>query len=295
MKKKLWFMLCVVYALNICAQQSEKPIHYQIGSYNVYMLIESEGNGNTSILIDAPQAVIEKYIPDGTYPNAIHAVLIEKKGEVWLVDTGFGRNIFGQMATVGISADDVNHILLTHMHGDHIGGMLKDGHPAFAHADVTLSFKEQAYWGSKEEMMKVPDNKRGGFVAAQNVLSVYADRLKIQEPYVIGEAPAEGIHMLEAYGHTPGHVMFLLQDGKDKLLIWGDLTHAMAVQMPHPEISVTYDVDPDMARESRIKVLKYVSEHNLPIAGMHIASPGVGEIKADKHSGGYQFTAKPGK
>ncbi len=97
-----------------------------------------------------------------------------------------------------------------------------------------------------------------------------------------------GIYAIATYGHTPGHTSFLLESGKEKLLIWGDLAHAMAVQMPHPEISVTYDFDPRQAADIRKKMLEYVSKNNIPIAGMHIAYPAVGKI-SEKGSG-YTFT-----
>ena len=103
----------------------------------------------------------------------------------------------------------------------------------------------------------------------------------------VGSETGDGIQPLAAYGHTPGHAMFLIQDSGEQLLIWGDLAHAMAVQMAHPKISVTYDVDPDMARESRQKVLKYVAEEGIPIAGMHIPTPGTGKVEKDGK--GYVF------
>lgn len=293
MNKNLIFTLfCFLTAINIFGCQSDEPYAYRMGEYRIYVLTENQGKGNTGILIDAPQEVIEKYIPDGTYPNAVHAVLIVKNDEVWLVDTGFGKNIFEQMASVGVSPEKVNHVILTHMHGDHIGGMMRDGKPAFPNADVTVSEKEHNYWASEEEMQKMPENRRGNFLSAQNIFQEYGNKIKIQQPHIVGEKFGDGIHMLEAYGHTPGHVMFLVKDGDNEMLIWGDLTHALAVQMPHPEISVTYDFDPDMARESRLKVLKYVSDQKIPVAGMHIPFSGVGTVTKDKNSEGYIFTSK---
>jgi len=288
MGKSILFVFCFLAAMTISGQQIEPKVH-RVGKYKVYSLTESEGKGNKSILINAPEKVLEQCAPDGTFPNAIHAFLIEKQGEIWLIDTGFGRNIFNQMASVNITPEKVNHVLLTHMHGDHIGGMLRDEKPTFPNADVTVSRMEHGYWSSNEEMMKMPENRRGNFISAQNVFKEYGEKIRIQEPANTSGNFTDGIHMLEAYGHTPGHVMFLVKDGLDELLVWGDITHAMAIQMPHPEISVTYDVDPDRARESRIKVLKYVTDKNIPVAGMHIPFSGIGIIKKDKDLHGYIF------
>lgn len=294
MNKNILVIICLFATMNLFELKAEEPRSYQVGEYSVYVLTENEGQGNIKILIDAPKAVTDEYAPDGTFPNAVRAIVIKKQDEIWLVDTGFGRNIFTQMESIGISPENVDHVLLTHMHGDHIGGMLREDKPAFQNADVTVSENEQKYWGSEEKMMEIPENRRGNFLSAQNVFRQYGDKVKIQQPYDINSKFTDGIHMLEAYGHTPGHVMYLIQDGENKLLIWGDLTHALAIQMPHPEISVTYDIDPDMARNSRLKVLEYVAKNKIEIAGMHVPYSGVGEIGKSETSNGYIFSAIPG-
>jgi len=83
--------------------------------------------------------------------------------------------------------------------------------------------------------------------------------------------------------------MFLISDGSEKLFVWGDITHSLAIQMPHPEISMILDVDPDMARETRLKVLQYLAGKNIAVIGMHIAAPQPGKIVKDEASQGYRF------
>lgn len=289
MKNLILSVAAVLVMLPLAAR--EKPKAFPVGGYEVYLLVENSGNGSTDILIDAPKAVLEKYAPDGTFPNAVNAVLIRNGNEIWLVDTGFGRNIFGDMAALGIAPEDVNHILLTHMHGDHIGGMFRDGEPAFPNADVTVSRREYDYWSSAEEMNRQPENRRGGFIAAQKVFAEYGDRLLIVEPSLITDEFSDGITPVAAYGHTPGHIMFMIKDGREQLLIWGDLTHAMAIQMPHPEISVTYDVDPAMARANRMAVLRNIADKDIAVFGMHVRADGgyPGKVYQDGALGGYTF------
>ncbi len=108
--------------------------------------------------------------------------------------------------------------------------------------------------------------------------------------YTLDDVPTDrdGIFAIEAFGHTPGHTVFLVVSGGEKLLVWGDIAHAMAVQMPRPEISVRYDVDPDAARASRLKILEYAATNRIPVAGMHIPYPGVGTV--EKAAQGYKFT-----
>jgi len=291
MRKKLLMCAMTVTTITFCAAQEDGIVSggYKVGDYEVFVLTEGGGNANISLLIDAPADVTAKYAPNGTFPNATNAVLIKGKGKIWLVDTGHGRNIFGDMKKLGIDPQDVDHVLLTHMHGDHIGGLLLDGVPAFPNASVTVGDREVAYWTSEAEMNKLPVSKHGSFRNAQKVLTQYGPKIEQVQALALGGDYGDGIFPIEGYGHTPGHIMFLISDGNEKLLIWGDLTHALAIQMPHPEISVRYDVDPNMARETRLKVLEYLSGKDIAVIGMHVPALQPGKILKDETSGGYRF------
>jgi hypothetical protein len=105
-----------------------------------------------------------------------------------------------------------------------------------------------------------------------------------------GKPIAGGILPIAAYGHTPGHTMFMIESAGQKLLFWGDLTHAMQIQMPRPGVSVTYDSDPVEAARTRKDVLRFVAENDIPVAGMHVPFPGIGRVKEDGgNPGGYVF------
>ena len=257
-------------------EESPEPI--RVGAYEVYVLQETLGTGNTDILIDAPEEVLTQYAPDGTYPTATNAVLVRRGDRVWLIDTGFGRTIFDRMASLGIVPEDVDEVLLTHMHGDHIGGMLREGVKAFPNATVLLAEREFDHWSGI------------GNEAAMNIFSEYGDAVRKLSPVEIDAPVQDGITPIAAYGHTPGHTVFMLKDGDEQLLVWGDVAHAMAVQMPHPEISVRYDTDPAAARESRLKVLRHVAEAGIPVVGMHIPATMTGKVHAN--GDGYEFSVE---
>jgi glyoxylase-like metal-dependent hydrolase (beta-lactamase superfamily II) len=259
----------------LAAQTPERPEAIRVGSYEVYVLQENANPGKTNILIGAPPEALVQYAPGGTYPTAVNAVLIRKDDRVWLVDTGLGQTIFEKMAALGIEPADVNEVLLTHMHSDHIGGMLLRGIKAFPNATVGLSQREHDYWSSEQN------------AEAKQVLSEYDDMLNLLAPLEISDAMPNGITPITAYGHTPGHTMFMIRDGSHKLLIWGDLTHAMAIQMPYPEVSVRYDIDPDAARKSRLNVLRHVASAKIPVLGMHVPATLPGRVKAEGN--GYLF------
>jgi glyoxylase-like metal-dependent hydrolase (beta-lactamase superfamily II) len=106
---------------------------------------------------------------------------------------------------------------------------------------------------------------------------------------LLPEAP--GIRAAAAYGHTPGHTLFLIESEGEQLLLWGDLTIAMAVQMPLPKVATTYDRDPDASVASRLQVLRYAAERDVVVGGAHIPYPGMGRLAADPAiAGGFTFT-----
>jgi glyoxylase-like metal-dependent hydrolase (beta-lactamase superfamily II) len=232
----------------------------------------------------------------------------------------------------------VECVLLTHMHGDHIGGMLREGAKAFPNATVGLAQREFDHWSGigNEAAMKIfaayegslrmlapveadvlaapasvnappaADGAVDGAVSADGAVAVddiapvaaggTVDRTVSADGAVSADGIADGavsttedgITPVAAYGHTPGHTMFLVRDGGEQLLIWGDLTHAMAVQMPHPEISVRYDVDPVSARESRLRVLSRVASAGIPAVGMHIPATKAGRVTANGEGYGFR-------
>jgi beta-glucosidase len=257
--------------------QTPSVFTYKLGQYEVITLAEAEGMGNKNILIGATPEMLAKYAPDGNIPNGTNAYLIRSGGRNVLVDAGFGRKLFSNLDSLRVSPDKIDGVLLTHCHGDHIGGLLKDGKAAFPNAHLYLDQVEYDYWTKS-----APNDQ------TKAVFAAYEGRIhKFVSPKVGEKAKAivPGVSAIAAYGHTPGHVAFLVQSGRDRMLIWGDLTHAMAIQMPYPQVAVTYDVNPADAIKSRKEILEYVANNNIPIAGMHVKFPGMGKVKSDGQSG----------
>ena len=308
MKKITAFsIVMLLLAVNVALGQQDTPntYTYKVGEYEVILLSEGQQNSRPTILIGATPEQVAKAMPDGTYASAVNAFLVRTPQTIILVDTGFGRKLFDNLSSVGVSPEDINEVLLTHMHGDHIGGLLRDGKVAFPNATLYISAPEVAYWTSEEIMNSMPENRRGGFQTAQKIVEAYRQKSSFVdfEPLAIEDAllgyvemkdsgyamqKTAGILGYRAYGHTPGHTAYMVESKGERLLIWGDITHVMPIQMPHPEISVTYDVDPKMAAESRKKILQLVSANKITVAGMHVAYPAVGKV--DEYGKGYRFT-----
>jgi glyoxylase-like metal-dependent hydrolase (beta-lactamase superfamily II) len=250
-----------------------------VGDFKISMLSEAQRESGPDILIGASPEDIAKFIPSGKYPSAVAAYLVRSPEGAMLVDTGFGRELGRRLKSLGVADSDIKTVLITHAHGDHISGLTKDGTAVYKNARVVTAKREYA-WSAE----------------LRKHLDAYDGRRELITPGTLEAGGVEilpGVYAIEAYGHTPGHTMFLFESRGEKLLIWGDLTHAMAIQMPRPEISVTYDSDPAAAAKVRQSVLEYAAGNKIPIAGMHVAYPGMGNISADpENPGGYKFEAR---
>jgi glyoxylase-like metal-dependent hydrolase (beta-lactamase superfamily II) len=291
MRNNLFVLMFGMVLMCGYSQENQNKFSYRIGDFEVNLLSWGQNRGDVSILVDATEEMIKECVPSGSYPSAINAFLIRTAEKTILVDAGFEEGLVANLHVYDVHAPDVDIILITHMHGDHIGGLLSNGEARFANATLYLPQQEYDYWTSDEAMSKVPEDKRKGFNTARRVVASYKDRIQLFNPGKLSESNSEllpGITPVAAFGHTPGHTMYLLESSGVKLLIWGDLVNAAAVQIPYPEVAAVYDLNPQQASSSRKEVLEYVAKNNVFVAGMHIAYPSIGAVREEK-AGKYQF------
>ena len=252
---------------------------WKIGEFTVDMLVENRGAGRPGILLGLSRAQLDRYLPGGNFESETNTFLIRGRGLTVVVDTGFGGAIFESMKTLGLSPADVDSVLLTHLHGDHIGGLQRDGKALFPKAKVYLAEEERAWWIDAQ-----------GNAGAKAALAPYGGRVETFRPAKIDANPEEilpGIRAAAAFGHTPGHTVFLLESSGQKLLIWGDLMHVEGIQFPLPEISVSYDTDSAAAATVRKEILDYAVRNRIPVGGMHLVYPALGTV--EREGTGYRF------
>jgi len=282
-RKLIWGLLLGAIAAGGFASESDGIFNYKVGQFEVYMLVEGERDGSASIVPGADEAVLARYVPASGFKHSTNAFLIKTPGRNILVDagTGAGGVLLEKIKKLGVEPDQVDAVLITHLHGDHIGSLQRDGRPVFTKAKIYLDAKE------RDHFTKTAVNQ--GAVAA---LKAYDSNVVSFDALPFGPVFKEilpGISAIASYGHTPGHVSFMIESGESKFIIAGDFLHVALVQFPRPDISATYDMDQAAAAASRRQILEYALHNKIPIGGMHIVYPGVGTVEADGN--GFRFVA----
>lgn len=223
------------------------------------------------------------------YEMNFNAYLINTGDKLVLIDTGagalFGPNL-GKMIDAlrasGYKPEQVDEIYITHMHPDHVGGLVKDGRAVFPNAIVRADEAEGGFWLSQANLAKADKDSKGFFQGAQAALKPYVASGKYK-PFEGSVELVPGIRSQPLLGHTPGHTAYVVESEGQKMLVWGDVIHVGAVQFPHPEVTIHFDSDSNAAEKSRLQILKDASSRGYLIAGAHLSFPGVGYIQPDGH------------
>jgi len=276
-------MLFGAMAVTGFGNENDGIFAFRIGQFEVFMLVESERAGNAGILVGADSAVLNRYIPAEGFRHSANAFLVKAGGQNILIDTGTGTGdiLLGKIKTLGVEPDNINAVLITHLHGDHFGSLQRNGRAVFPNAKIYLSARELEYF--------TVTNVNQGAAAA---LAPYSSQITAFEPggFDNGREILPGVTPFAAYGHTPGHTIYQIESNGEKLLIIGDLLHVGPVQFPVPDISATYDMDQRTSASVRRQVLDYAARNRILIGGIHIAYPGTGTVEADGN--GFKFTPR---
>lgn len=241
------------------------------GGIEALTLIDIQGEAETGLLVNASDSLKSEYYPNGKMPSQILAFLVRLGSNDILFDAGLrDEAIITRLAEKGIPPESIRTILITHLHPDHFGGLVdSEGKPSFPNAEVFVSKPEYDYWVSE----------------LKNASVISALRLYTVRQFAFGDEVIPGVRAIDTSGHTPGHASYLVEADGEKFIVAGDIMHFPEIQLPHPEVSVKYDVDPEKAEQSRKFLLDYAAKYSIPLAGMHITPPGI--IRVTKSGDGY--------
>jgi glyoxylase-like metal-dependent hydrolase (beta-lactamase superfamily II) len=219
--------------------------------------------------------------------------LVVSGNQKYLIDTGFADNggpttgkMLGNLAAAGFKPEDINHVVLSHFHGDHINGVrYKNGSLVYPNARIHVPTVEHAFWTSEANMESAPAAMKGAFTNVQRVFGgLPAEQLVKFEP---GSEVAPGINSLAAFGHTPGHTLFTIRSEGQAFAYVADLTNVPALFARNPDWAVVFDMNPEMARLTRRRVFDMLVKEKMMAGGFHFPFPAFGTIETA--GSGFQF------
>ena len=231
------------------------------------------------------QAQLTQVFLSSPTETSVNGYLVNTGDELVLVDTGAGKlygptlgKLITSLQAAGYESSDVDHILITHLHADHVGGLARDGKRVFPNATIHADKRDLDFWLSEIEMNKAPDAQKGFFQGAMASLNPYVLDNKV-DGFDGSQQIVPGISTDATYGHTPGHTSYHMQSNGQEMWIIGDLIHAPAVQFPHPDITIDFDSNPEEAQKQRSRIFQQVANSKALMAGAHLQFPGLGHVR----------------
>jgi len=219
--------------------------------------------------------------------TSVNGYLINTGTKLVLIDTGaaglFGPTLGKLLANLkasGYTPEQVDEIYITHMHPDHVGGLVEGGKLVFTNATVRAHIKEGEFWLNQANLDKAPADGKGFFQGAMASLNPYVAAGKLK-PFDGETELVPGIRAIPAIGHTPGHTIYAVESQGNKLVVWGDLMHVAAVQFAMPSVTIAFDNDPKAAAPARIKNYADAAKKGYFVAVAHVSFPGIGQLRAD--------------
>jgi glyoxylase-like metal-dependent hydrolase (beta-lactamase superfamily II) len=239
------------------------------------------------------QALFAKAHRAEKVPTAINAYVINTGSKLILADTGYGNMagsdagyLLPNLKAAGFEPSQFDAVAVTHMHPDHVGGLLNpDGKPVFTNSALLINAKDHAFWTDEGITSRAPADAQKFFKIAQDSVKPYEKQLQL---FKDGEELAPGIAATAAPGHTPGHTAVTVSSGKDSLLIWGDIVHCAALQFARPEWAISFDSDQAQAIETRKALFSRLAADGTLVAGMHLDFPGLGYVTRETQGYSYQ-------
>lgn len=257
---------------------------YNVGSFEINTLLDgavSVGDPQKTfgMNVDADTFASESadnFIPADSFKAFFTPTLVNTGSELILFDTGVGEggrpargNMRAALESAGYTPEQVDVVVLTHMHPDHIGGLMEGGAPAFPNARYVTGQKEYDFWAAMD-----PEANGVTKLMAKNVKPL-ADKMTFLGD---GGSVASGVTAMAANGHTPGHMVYMLEDGGQQLVLAADLANHYVWSLAYPDWEVRFDMDKAAAAATRKSVLGMLASDRIPFVGYHMPFPAVGYV-----------------
>lgn len=244
---------------------------------------------------DEMQAVLRaNFKSTEAFQPEVNVLVLKKGGDTVLIDSGAGgksARLMAGLRQAGIKPEQINLIAITHLHGDHFGGLSTEGGTAaFPGARVAINKTEVEYWQtmpSAGDLVLDEKTKAGWVQGAQNAIKVATPKLdKVKG----GDKPLPWLEFVDTAGHTPGHSSLNISDGADKLMIFGDVGHHPVFTFQKPEWTISFDYSKKEAVATRKKVLAQLAADRTRVMAYHMPWPGIGYVK--KTAEAYEWVAE---
>lgn len=236
--------------------------------------------GNDQPAEDVQAYAEENFLSPDRMEISFTPVIVNTGSELVMFDSGNGAarrpsagKLAEQLQAAGYSPDDINVVVITHCHGDHIGGLVEDGNPLFPNARYVIGETEYQFWSSEDRMGTPAEN--AARLVQSNVVPFAEKTTFLQD----GGEVVPGIRAVAAHGHTPGHMAYLVESQGRPFLIWADTTNHYVLSLQRPDWHVSFDMDKDAAVASRRKILDMAATDRIPASGYHMPFPAVGFVE----------------
>lgn len=234
----------------------------------------------------AKTALNDAFLPE-IVPTSVNAFLVNTGERLILIDAGTGAylgpslgKLVSNIEASGYKLDDIDDVVLTHIHTDHSGGLISNGKRTFPNATLRINEREAKFWLSAANAKAATGIVKQHFGEADQCVTPYVKAGKF-ETFADNAAPVPGLRSILYAGHTPGHSAITLESEGQRIVFWGDITHGDILQFDEPGVAIEFDIDQKAAVAARDIAFKQAVEGKYLVAGAHIAFPGIGHVRKD--------------
>lgn len=268
-----------------------KFCRFKLGEFEITTISDSEAFidgpfpliGANASEADVHALMRDNLLPERKYRPGFSPTIVNTGKQLILIDAGNGANGFvprpnggwlaAQLGPAGFKPEDIDIVLLSHGHPDHIGGIVEEGKPVFPNARYVIGQIEHDFWTPEGTL--TGDLEKFAKVYRANSKPV-ADKFSFIKP---GDDVVTGIRAIEAYGHTPGHLAFSIESQGKSLLWWGDCAHHQVASLAQPDWHCVFDVDKQQGAATRRRTFDMASTDRLPVIGYHMPFPSIGFVE----------------